>query len=149
MATNKPPLPKVPYFDGWTWFALLITVCVMPYAISNIEPLGDLPAANWWWYVRLVVLLFGSRWVQVLLIRGRVAPKWPWGHLHVRPWSSPLQFDDGSVLDMMTWYAVSSGLGPDKAAKAINEPGMLHRVKSAYALYLMEFGKEYRKVSPS
>lgn len=141
MAIQKPPVPHVPYFTTQVYATLVVCAATIIYGCYNIgtDP-GDLPATNWWWFL-IWAGVFLALYIRMRLIRKRVEPVWKCQG--VIPWSSPLQTEQHAVLDMLPWYACSSGLSIEHAKAELQNPAMLHRVKSDYALYLIAYGKEY------
>lgn len=146
MATNKPSTPSVPYFNGWMAFATVVCLaCTIP-AYFNLAPFSKrsdaLDQSNWWWYIGLVVLLFGTRLVQVMLIRKRVAPKWEYPN--VRPWSDPLIGIDGKPLSVIDWFACSAGYTYEKALLIYtDDSGRQHQVNTQYNEYRSDFEAAY------
>ena len=141
MGTNKPPTPKVPYFSTQVYAAMAVCSATVVYGFFNIgtDP-GDLPVANWWWFL-IWAGVFIARWVQVLLIRERVKPKW--NCPSIREWSDPLQTEDGGVVSFWDWYICSSGLSMKDAKRALTDPARKHQVEHHYSLYLIDYGKAY------
>lgn len=141
MAIDKPPVPYVPYFTTQVYATMVVCAATVVYGCFNIgmDP-GDLPVSNWLWFL-IWAGVFVALYVRMKLIRKRVEPVWKCEG--IIPWSSPLQTEQGAVVDMLSWYACSSGLGKQRAEEELKDPAMLHRIKSAYALYLIEYGREY------
>lgn len=141
MATNKPPAARIPYFNGWVVWVIIVLVPVTWYAAHNIghDP-GDLPVSNWWWFL-IWAGAFAARWAQVILIRRRVEPVW--NYPTVRPWSDPLQTVDHEHLDMVTWFAASAGHTIAHAQEQLQDAAMFHYVEDGYEKYLRKYREAY------
>lgn len=142
MATNKPPIPRIAFFDGWSYWCMLIVTLVSIPAYFQISPVGDMPRSTWWWYIGLFLFLLAAHVARYVIIRRRNTPVWTWSE--VEPWSDPLRFRNGQHLDTVTWLAVSSGQSYEEAYTAYyTEPGRAHQVDDAYAKYLAAFKTAY------
>jgi heme/copper-type cytochrome/quinol oxidase subunit 3 len=141
MGTNKPPMPKVDLLDGWAYFANFLLLVFATVTYTNTKPYGDLPAANWWWLMGAILLVWGAIIGRYIQIRARVKPRWTCPS--IREWSEPLQTESGAVVDFWDWYLCSSGLTLKKAEEAMKDPARKHQVEHEYNLYLIAYGEAY------